>query len=318
MIRFIAGRLVSAVPVILLVTLISFLLMKLVPGDPAMIIAGLSATPAEVEHIRHQLGLDQPFWTQLWTWYGNLLQGDLGQSLLLGRSVTLSILERLPVTLSISFYALFLTLVAALTSGTLAALRQNTWVDQTMMTIALVGVSLPNFWLGLMLIILFAVWLGWLPSGGYVPFLDDPWGWLAAATLPAVSLAMLQMGLLARITRATMLEVLRQDYIRTAKAKGMPPWIVVGKHAFKNVMIPVVTVTGIIFSLLMGGSVVIETVYSIPGVGRLMASAILRRDYPVIQGGMLFVAAMLLLVNLVVDVLYAWFDPRVRYGRDGD
>ena len=318
MLRYIAGRLVSAVPVIFLVTLISFLLMKLVPGDPAMIIAGLSATPAEVEHIRHQLGLDQPFWTQLWTWYGNLLQGDLGQSLLLGRSVTISILERLPVTLSISFYALFLTLLVALLSGTLAALRQNSWVDQLMMTIALIGVSLPNFWLGLMLIILFAVWLGWLPSGGYVPLLEDPSGWLAAATLPALSLAMLQMGLLARITRATMLEVLRQDYIRTARAKGMPPWVVVGKHAFKNVMIPVVTVTGIIFSLLMGGSVVIETVYSIPGVGRLMASAILRRDYPVIQGGMLFVAAMLLVVNLVVDVLYAWFDPRVRYGRDGD
>ncbi len=318
MLRYIAGRLVSAVPVIFLVTLISFLLMKLVPGDPAMIIAGLSATPAEVEHIRHQLGLDQPFWTQLWTWYGNLLRGDLGQSLLLGRSVTISILERLPVTLSISFYALFLTLLVALLSGTLAALRQNSWVDQLMMTIALIGVSLPNFWLGLMLIILFAVWLGWLPSGGYVPLLEDPGGWLAAATLPALSLAMLQMGLLARITRATMLEVLRQDYIRTARAKGMPPWVVVGKHAFKNVMIPVVTVTGIIFSLLMGGSVVIETVYSIPGVGRLMASAILRRDYPVIQGGMLFVAAMLLVVNLVVDVLYAWFDPRVRYGRDGD
>jgi peptide/nickel transport system permease protein len=318
MIRYIAGRLLSAIPVLFLVTLISFLMMKLVPGDPAMIIAGLSASPEEIEHIRRQLGLDKPFLTQLLTWYGNLLQGDLGESLLLGRSVTGAIIERLPVTLSISIYALFLTLLVALGSGVLAALRQNSWVDQILMTIALIGVSLPNFWLGLMLIILFAVWLGWLPSGGYVPFFDDPLGWFAAATLPAVSLALLQMGLLARITRATMLEVLRQDYIRTAKAKGMPPWIVVGKHAFKNVMIPVITVIGIIFSLLLGGSVVIETVYSIPGVGRLMASAVLRRDYPVIQGGMLFVAAMLLIINLVVDVLYAYFDPRVRYERDGN
>jgi peptide/nickel transport system permease protein len=157
-----------------------------------------------------------------------------------------------------------------------------------------------------MLIILFAVQLQWLPSGGYVPFTEDLGGWLASATLPAISLALLQMGLLARITRSTMLEVLRQDYIRTAEAKGMPPWIVVGKHALKNVMIPVITVVGIIFSLLLGGSVVIETIYSIPGVGRLMGSAILRRDYPVIQGGMLFIAGMLVFINLVVDVLYAF------------
>lgn len=311
--RYIVGRLISAIPVLFLVTLISFLLMKLVPGDPATIIGGMSATEAELAHIRRQLGLDQPFHVQLLSWYAQLLQGDLGRSLLLGRSVTHAIVERLPVTISISLYALFLTLLIGLASGVVAALKQNTWVDQLFMTIALIGVSLPNFWLGLMLIILFAVHLGWLPTGGYVPLTEDPIGWLRAATLPAVSLAMLQMGLLARITRSTMLEIMRQDYIRTAKAKGMPPWIVIGKHAFTNVMIPVITVIGIIFSLMLGGSVVIETVYSIPGVGRLMGSAILRRDYPVIQGGMLFVALMLVVINLVVDVLYAWFDPRVRY-----
>ena len=316
--RYIIRRLLSAIPVLFLVTLISFLIMKLVPGDPALVIGGLQATPAEIEHIRRQLGLDQPFHVQVLSWYGRLLQGDLGDSFLLGRSVTQAILERLPVTLSISFYALVLTLLLALVSGVLAALRQNTWVDQFFMTFALIGVSLPNFWLGLMLIILFAVQLQWLPSGGYVPLTENPAGWLAGATLPAISLALFQVGLLARITRSTMLEVLRQDYIRTARAKGMPPWVVVGKHAFKNVMIPVITVIGIIFALLLGGSIVIETVYSIPGVGRLVGSAILRRDYPVIQGSLLFIAGMLLFVNLLVDILYAYFDPRVRYGRDGE
>jgi peptide/nickel transport system permease protein len=314
--RYIVQRLVSAIPVLFFVSLISFSLMQLVPGDPAVLVAGLSATPAEVEQVRVQLGLDQPFHIQLLHWYGNLLQGDLGTSFLLGRDVLEVTIERLPVSISIALYALVLTLVFGIASGVLAALRQNTWVDQAVMTFALIGVSLPNFWLGLMLIVLFAVHLGWLPSGGYVDFRVDFFGWLAATTLPAVSLAMLQMGLLARITRSTMLEVLRQDYIRTARAKGLPERVVVGKHALKNVMIPVVTVIGIVFSLLLSGSVVIETIFSIPGIGSLLGSAILRRDYPVIQGGLLFVASMLLLLNIIVDVLYAYFDPRVRY-RDG-
>ena len=184
------------------------------------------------------------------------------------------------------------------------------------MTFALLGVSIPNFWLGLLLIILFAVHMSWLPSGGYVPLTEDPWGWLRSTILPSFSLALAQMGLLARITRSTMLEVLRQDYIRTAQAKGMKTYVVIGKHALKNVMIPVITVIGIVFSLMLGGSIVIETVYSVPGVGRLIGSAIMRRDYPVIQGSLLFVAGMLVVINLIVDLLYAYFDPRVRYERE--
>ncbi|MCP5150425.1 MAG: ABC transporter permease [Ectothiorhodospiraceae bacterium] len=317
MIRYIINRLLISIPVLFLVSLISFSIMQLVPGDPAVLIAGLSATPAEVEQVRIQLGLDKPFHVQLLSWYGNMLDGNLGTSLLLGRDVLEVTLERLPVSFSIALYALVLTVAVGIFSGIVAALRQNTWVDQIVMTIALVGVSLPNFWLALMLVILFAVQLGWLPSSGYVDFREDLVGWFQAATLPAVSLAMLQMGLLARITRSTMLEVLRQDYIRTARAKGLPHYRVVGKHALKNVMIPVITVLGIIFSLLLSGSVVIETIFSIPGMGSLLGSSILRRDYPVIQGGLLFVATMLLLLNLVVDVLYAYFDPRVRYD-DGE
>ena len=317
MTRYIIGRLLAAIPVLFIVSLISFSLMQLVPGDPAIVVAGLQATPEDVERVREQLGLNEPFHIQLLTWYGNLLQGDLGTSFLLGRDVLEVTIERLPVSISIALYALLMTLVVGILAGIIAALRQNTWIDQAVMTVALIGVSLPNFWLGLMLIVLFAVQLGWLPTGGYVDFRDDFFGWLAATTLPAVSLAMLQMGLLARITRSTMLEVLRQDYIRTARAKGLPEHRVVGKHALKNVMIPVVTVIGIVFSLLLSGSVVIETIFSIPGIGSLLGSAILRRDYPVIQGGLLLVASMLLLLNLIVDVLYAWFDPRVRY-HDGE
>jgi peptide/nickel transport system permease protein len=310
---YVARRLLSAVPVVLLVTLISFLIMQLVPGDPALVIAGLGATPQEVERVREQLGLNRPAHERLLGWYRGMLRGDLGDSLLLGRSVTRAVWERVPVTLSLSLYALALTLAIGLPSGIFAALRPNTWLDQALMTIALVGVSLPSFWLGLMLIVLFAVHLDWLPSAGYVPLTESVTGWLRAATLPAVSLAMLQVGLLARMTRSTMLEVLGQDFIRTARTKGLPARAVVGKHALKNVMVPVVTVVGIVFSLLLSGSVVIETVYSLPGVGRLMAAAILRRDYPVIQGGLLLVGLVLVLLNLLVDVLYAYLDPRVRY-----
>ena len=316
MIAYIIRRLLYVIPVLFVVSLISFSLMQLVPGDPAIVIAGTGASPAEVALIREQLGLNEPFHVQLLSWYANLFRGDLGTSLLLGRDVIEVTIERLPVSLSIAVYALVLTLVFGIIMGIIAALRQNSWVDQAVMTVALIGVSLPNFWLALILIVLFAVELGWLPSAGYVDYRVDFVGWLRATTLPAVSLAMLQMGLLARITRSTMLEVLRQDYIRTARAKGLPEHVVVGKHALKNVMIPVVTVIGIIFSVLLSGSVVIETIFSIPGVGSLLGSAILRRDYPVIQGGLLLVATMLLLLNLIIDILYAYFDPRVRYGRD--
>jgi peptide/nickel transport system permease protein len=193
--------------------------------------------------------------------------------------------------------------------------RANSWLDQVAMTLALLGVALPNFWLALLLIIVFAVHLDLLPSGGYVPFTQDPWGWLQSCILPAVSLALLQIGLIARITRSTMLEVLDQDYIRTAWAKGLPGWKVIFIHALKNALVPVVTVTGISLGLLLGGSVVIETVFAIPGVGKLIGAAILRRDYPVMQGGMLFITALVMVVNVLTDLLYAVIDPRVAYER---
>jgi peptide/nickel transport system permease protein len=311
--RYIIQRVLAAFPVLAIVTLISFSIMQLVPGDPAAVMAGPQATSAEIENLRTQLGLDQPFLVQLGRWLGGLAQGDLGRSILLGRGVSQAIAERMPVTLALALLSFLLTMAVGIPCGIIAALRQNTWVDQAVMTVALIGVSLPNFWLGLMLIIFFSVILDLLPAGGYVPFSAGFWPWFKSLLLPSLSLGLLQMGLLARITRSTMLEVLRQDYIRTARAKGLPTFKVVAKHAFKNALIPIVTIIGIIFSLLLTGSVVIETVYSLPGLGRLLATSIFSRDYPVIQGGLLLTASMFVGINLLVDVLYAFLDPRVRY-----
>lgn len=312
MLRYTLKRLLQMIPLLLLVSLISFGLIKLVPGDPAVVMGGSNATPAEIEAIRRNLGLDQPVWQQLVSFYANLARGDLGRSLLLGQPVMSALIERAPVTLWISLYSLVLTVVVGMATGIVAALRHNTWVDQAVSILALIGVSLPNFWLGLMMIVLFSVWLGWLPTGGYVAPSTDIVGFFRTATMPALSLAFLQIGLLTRITRSTMLDVLGQDYIRTARAKGLPESRVVLKHALANVMIPVVTVIGLILSVLLSGSIIVETIFSVPGIGSLLGNAILRRDYPMIQGGLLFVAAALMLLNLVVDVLYGVFDPRVR------
>jgi len=307
-------RLASAVPILLLVSLVAFGLMRLIPGDASAAIAGLSATPEQIASIRAQLGLDQPFLTQLLRWYDGLLHGDLGRSLLLGQPVIEATFLRLPVTLALSAYALVLTLILGLASGIVAALRQNSWVDQLAMLLAMFGISMPSFWLGLLMILIFAVHLGWLPSGGYIALSEDPVGWLRTSTMPAISLALLQAGLLARITRSTMLEVLRQDYIRTARAKGLPPHLVIFKHALANALIPIITVIGIVVSLLISASVVIESLFSIPGMGQLLTQAVLNRDYPMVQGGLLLVTMLLVLINLAVDVGYELLDPRVRHG----
>ncbi len=313
MLRVVLRGLTGAVPVLALVSLITFALMRLIPGDPTTAIAGISATPQQIEAIRRDLGLDQPMLTQLLRWYAGMLHGDLGRSLLLGKDVVGVTMERLPITLALSAYALVLTLAFGLVFGIVAALRQNSWLDQVAMMLSMLGISVPNFFLGLLMIILFSVHLGWLPTGGYVAFTQDPWQWLRTSTMPAISLALLQMGLLARITRSTMLEVLRQDYVRTARAKGLSERTVVLKHALANALIPITTVVGIIVSLLISGAVVTETLFSIPGMGQLITSAVLNRDYPMVQGALLLLTAFLVLVNIAVDVCYALLDPRVRY-----
>ncbi len=305
----------GSLPVLLIVSLITFGLMRFSPGDPAAAIAGMSVTSEQLELIRKDLGLDEPFLVQLVKWYGGLLQGNLGRSILMGQDVLEVTMIRLPVTIALSLYALVLTLVLGLASGIIAALRQNTVVDQLAMVFAMIGISVPNFFLGLLMILLFAVHLGWLPTGGYIPLSQDPVGWLRTSTMPALSLALLQMGLLARITRSTMLEVLRQDYIRTARAKGLPSRLVVVKHALTNALIPITTVVGIIISLSISGAVVTESLFSIPGMGQLLTQAVLNRDYPMVQGGLLLTTTFLVLVNILVDIAYALLDPRVRYER---
>lgn len=307
-----ARRLASAVPVLLLVSLVAFGLIHAIPGDAAFVIAGPDATSDQVEAIRTTLGLDRPIPEQLWRWFRNLARGDLGQSYMLGRSVSQAIAERVPVTFLLTVYSLILTIPLGVTAGLIAAYHHNRWLDTSVMGMALVGVSLPTFWFSIMAVLLFAVELGWLPAGGYVPLSQSVWGCIRSLTLPAISLAVFQIALLARMTRATTLEVLRQDYVRTARAKGVSEVKVVGIHAFANVLIPVVTVIGIIINVALSGTVVIEQVFSLPGVGRLVVQGILRRDYPVIQGSLLAVALMMVLVNLLVDLLYAYLDPRVK------
>ena len=310
---FIVHRLLTTLVVLAIVSLLSFSLMQLVPGDPALVLAGIGATGDQVQHIREEFGLDQPFIVQLLRWYAGLLHGDLGDSVLLGQSVMRAIAEHVPPTVSVAVFASVLSIVVGVGSGILAAVQQRKIVDRIIMGVAVLGVSVPSFWLGLLLMVLLAVQLDWLPAGGYVPLAQDPWQWFRSLVLPGVSLALLQIGYLAQITRNALIEVLRQDFIRSARAKGLVEWTVVTKHALSNAMLPILTVAGIMFSLLLSGSVVTETVFSVPGLGRLMANAILSRDYPVIQGTLLLTAAAFAFINLLVDILYVMADPRVAY-----
>jgi peptide/nickel transport system permease protein len=286
----------------------------LLPGDPAVAIAGNEATPEAIDRIRQQLGLDRPLLEQLLGWFSRLAHGDFGKSLILNQSVVSAVIERLPVTLSLSLLSLVITIPTGISLGVLAAYWRNTWLDSFVMVTALLGVSLPSFWLGILSVILFSVTLGWLPPAGYTPILQGIWPWFSALIQPAIVLALFQVGFLARITRSAMLDVLDQDFIRTARAKGVDEWHTITKHAFRNTLIPVVTVTGIIISLLIGGSVVVEQVFALPGIGRLIVQGILARDYPLVQGTMLIFGFSFVLINILVDIIYMLVDPRVRFG----
>jgi peptide/nickel transport system permease protein len=310
--RFVLRRLLASVPVLFLVSLITFGLLWLVPGDPASMFLDTSATQEALERVRRELGLDRPFLVRMGEWYLRLLQGDLGTSLLLNRSVTSAIFERLPVTLSLTALSFGLAVLLGVLAGLLAAVRHGRPADQGLMTMALLGLSIPEFWLGLVLIWLVAVLVPIFPAGDYVAFFTDPWQWARHMALPTFTLACVQMGFVARMTRSSMLEVLGQDFVRTARAKGLPEPYVVIRHGLANAMVPIVTVMGIMVGALLGGAVVVEQVFSLPGMGRLIIGAVLSRDFPVIQGGLLFLALIYLLVNLVVDLLYAAIDPRVR------
>jgi peptide/nickel transport system permease protein len=313
MVSYILRRVLSTVPVMAIVALFVFSLLYIAPGDPAAIIAGDQASPGDIERIRQGLGLDRPFLVQFGSWLWRILHGDLGTSIFTNLPVSSLIAQRIEPTLSLMVLTLVLTIVVAVPLGVLAAWKAGSWVDRTIMAFAVFAFSLPVFVVGYVLAFVFALEFEWLPVQGYTPLAEGFWPWLQNLILPALALGCVYIALIARITRAAMLEVLQQDYIRTARAKGLDQRSILFVHALKNAAVPIVTVIGIGIALLIGGAVVTESVFAIPGLGRLTIDAILRRDYPVIQGIVLMFSFLYVLVNLMVDVTYTLVDPRIRY-----
>jgi peptide/nickel transport system permease protein len=310
---YVIRRLLALIPVALVVATVAFVLIHMAPGDPASVIAGPDATAEDIQKIEHQLGLDRPLPVQLIGWYGRLLQGDLGRSIFLRKPVVEAILDRVEPTLLLTLCATLIATLIGVPSGVISARYHNSATDQGFMVMALVGISIPNFLLGLLFVLVFGVWLGWFPVAGYSP-LEDGWTrTLRSLVLPAFALGLVQSALIARIARSSMLDVLREQFITTSRAKGLGERAVVYKHALRNALVPTVTVIGISFAVLISGAVVVETVFNIPGLGRLIISAVLRRDYPVIQGVVLCIAGVYMLVNLFVDLSYLIIDPRVKY-----
>ena len=312
MTRFLTSRVLSLAFVLWLVTIIAFVMIRLAPGDPSAVMLGADASPKAVAEFRAAYGLDRSIPVQYLAWLGHVVRGDLGMSIYLGRPVTTAILERLPVSLTLTLSAFAIAVVLGISLGLVAAYWHDTWVDRLVSVVAALGLSMPSFWLGICLIYLFAVRWPVMPSGGFVEPWIDPGESFRHLLLPAFALGYLQSGLIARMTRASMLEALRGDFVRVARSKGVGEFRVVVKHAFRNALIPVLTVTGITLAVMFGGAVVIETVFTLPGVGRLLVNAVVRRDYPVVQGTLLVVAAWYVLVNIAVDVLYTVSDPRIR------
>ncbi|KJZ32110.1 MULTISPECIES: ABC transporter permease [Paracoccus] len=313
MLGYILRRILAVIPVMLLVAVFVFLLLRLTPGDPAAIIAGDMATPAQLERIREAMGLNDPLHIQFVTWVGQLLRGDLGVSLISNTPVATMVADRIAPTLSIAVLTIVMSVAIAVPMGVLAAWKHRSMADYAVMTFSVLGFSVPVFVIGYLFILVFSLQLGWFPVQGYTPLSSGLGGFLSNAFLPALTLSTIYVALIARMTRANMLEVLGEDYIRTARAKGAPERTVLFRHALKNAAVPILTVIGTGFALLIGGVVVTETVFNIPGVGRLTVDAILARDYPVIQAMILLTSFLYVLVNLLIDLSYSLFDPRIRY-----
>ena len=313
MLAYAARRILATIPVMLVVAFFVFSLLYLAPGDPAAIIAGDQATPADVERIRASLGLDRPFLVRSGEWLWQIMHGDLGTSIFTNLPVSHMIAQRIEPTLSLMVLTIAFSIVFAIPLGVLAAWKHGSWIDRAVMMLAVFGFSVPVFVIGYLLAYLFALQLDWLPVQGFTSISQGLWPFLRHMILPTVALGLVYIALLARITRATMLEVLSQDYVRTARAKGVGQRAVLFVHALKNAAVPIITILGIGVALLIGGAVITESVFAIPGLGRLTVDAILRRDYPVIQGVVLLFSFVYVLVNLVVDLLYTVFDPRIRY-----
>ena len=313
MTRYVLQRFLGMLSVMFVVVTIVFVIVRVAPGDPAAVMLGPDATPADIASLRERLGIDRPLVVQYLFFLGQLLRGDLGQSIFLDMPVGAALLDRAEPTFFLTLFSILIASAIALPVGIMAAYRRGSFFDQSVTTLTMLAASIPSFWLGLILIQVFAVRLGWFPVAGYggpdASFATR----LSHLVLPAVALGVVSSALITRFTRASMLDVLNDDYVRTARSKGMSEFRVVMKHAFKNALIPVLTVLGLTAALLVSGAVVTETVFSLPGVGNLVVSAVLRRDYPVIQGALLVIAAIYVLINFGIDMLYLMIDPRVRY-----
>lgn len=310
---YLAGRLLALIPVLLVVAVVIFLLIRLTPGDPARVLAGEDATPEQLKLLRLDMGLEGPLLTQFARWVVRAVQGDLGRSLFSRLPVRRIIGQHIGPTLMLSGLAVTVALCIGIPLGVVSAVYRNSWWDQAGLALAMLGAAVPTFWLGLSLIVVFAVNLGWLPSSGFRSPTEDLWRSLSYLTLPALTLGVPNSALIIRFVRSSLLDVIATDYVRTARAKGLGERLVIFRHAFRNALVPILTVIGLTFAALMGGAVVTETVFAIPGIGQLVVQAVLRRDYPVIQGVTLVVATSYVMINLLVDLLYFLVDPRVKY-----
>jgi peptide/nickel transport system permease protein len=311
---YIAKRLVALVPIWLILSLLSFSLLHLAGGSPAAVILGVQATPAAVAQLDSQMGLDQPLPVQYLRWLGNALHGDFGQSFFLNSAVAPALVTHFEVTLTIMLLGFVVALVLGVGAGIISAVRRGGVVDAVVTLVSSLGFAVPEFLLGLLLILFFAVSHPLLPVQGYVAWQTSPVSWFAHLVLPAATVGFIQAGPLARITRTSLLRVLSADYVRTARAKGCPPLVVIVRHALSSALLPLLTGIGLIFTALLGGAVVTEVVFNLPGLGKLMLNSALHRDFPTLQGGVLFVGTLILLMNLAIDILYSFVDPRVRLG----
>jgi peptide/nickel transport system permease protein len=311
---YILRRLIQSVFIVWGCATLVFFMLRLIPGDPVVQMLGPEYTPEAANALRAKLGLDEPIYVQYVRWFGNILRGDLGDSITGSESVVDAIKTGLPKTLSLALVSFSIALLLAVPTGILAALRRNTWTDYLVSIVAFIGVSMPGFWFGIILIIVFSVRLDWLPAIGYAELTEDGfWPWLQRLILPGLAIGLSYAAILMRFVRAGLLDVLGSDYVRTARAKGLTERRVIARHALRNSLIPVVTVIGIQLALLLSGAVVIETVFSIRGLGRILVGAIFDRDYPIVQGVILLVAVIFVGANLIVDIVYTWLDPRIHY-----
>jgi len=313
MLAYLSRRLLATIPVMAVVAILVFSMLRLTPGDPAAIIAGAAATSQEIVDIRQRLGLDRSIFAQFFVWIGNLLRGDFGESFFFKKPVAELVADRIGPTLAIAITTMIFSVLVAVPLGVLAAWKQGRWIDRLVMGFSVLGFSVPVFVVGYLLIYVFAIELSWLPGQGYQPMAEGLGGFLQRLVLPSLTLSVIYIALIARITRTSVIEVLGEDYIRTARAKGLPNRIVLMKHALRNAAVPIVTVIGIGAALLIGGVVVTESVFSIPGLGRLTVDAVLARDYPTVQAVILLFSLVYVLLNLAVDIAYTFLDPRIRY-----